>query len=108
MLYRINAQSATYEKALADAGVPYLVRGGERFFERPEVREARLLLRGRGAGADDDPAGAPRRGRRPCCGPRRLDARSRPAGTAPSGSAGSRSSALHRLADRVSGRGAGS
>jgi DNA helicase-2/ATP-dependent DNA helicase PcrA len=38
--------------------VPYLVRGGERFFDRKEVREALLLLRGAGRAADDDaPAG---------------------------------------------------
>ena len=46
VLFRTNAQSETYEQALADAGVPYLLRGGERFFDRPEVREAHLLLRG--------------------------------------------------------------
>jgi DNA helicase-2/ATP-dependent DNA helicase PcrA len=54
VLYRVNAQSAAYEAALADAGVPYLVRGGERFFDRKEVREAVLLLRGAGRAADDD------------------------------------------------------
>ena len=58
VLYRVNAQSAAYEAALTDAGVPYLVRGGERFFDRKEVREAVLLLRGAGRAADDDaPAG---------------------------------------------------
>ncbi|MBH5336879.1 ATP-dependent DNA helicase UvrD2 [Streptomyces pactum] len=46
VLYRVNAQSELYEQALADAGVPYQLRGAERFFERPEVREAGLLLRG--------------------------------------------------------------
>jgi DNA helicase II / ATP-dependent DNA helicase PcrA len=46
VLFRTNAQSAAYEQALADAGVPYVVRGVERFFERPEVREAMVLLRG--------------------------------------------------------------
>jgi DNA helicase-2/ATP-dependent DNA helicase PcrA len=46
VLFRINAQSEVYEQALADAHVPYVLRGGERFFDRPEVREARLLLRG--------------------------------------------------------------
>ncbi len=54
VLYRINAQSAAYEAALTDAGVPYLVRGGERFFDRKEVREALLLLRGAARAADDD------------------------------------------------------
>ncbi len=58
VLYRVNAQSAAYEAALADAGVPYVVRGGERFFERTEIKEAVLLLRGAGRAADDDaPAG---------------------------------------------------
>ena len=57
VLYRVNAQSAAYEAALADAGVPYLVRGGERFFDRAEVREATLLLRGAARAADDAPAG---------------------------------------------------
>ena len=54
VLYRVNAQSAAYEAALTDAGVPYLVRGGERFFDRPEVREAVLLLRGAARAVDDD------------------------------------------------------
>jgi len=54
VLYRINAQSAAYETALADARVPYVVRGGERFFERAEVREAVLLLRGAARAADQD------------------------------------------------------
>ena len=46
MLFRVNAQSEVYERALADAGVPYVLRGGERFFDRTEIREAMLLLRG--------------------------------------------------------------
>ncbi len=46
VLFRVNAQSEVYEQALADAGVAYVLRGGERFFDRPEIREARLLLRG--------------------------------------------------------------
>ena len=46
ILFRVNAQSEVYEAALAEAGVPYILRGGERFFDRPEIREARLLLRG--------------------------------------------------------------
>jgi ATP-dependent DNA helicase UvrD/PcrA len=50
VLFRINAQSETYEQALAEVGVPYVLRGGERFFERPEVREAVFLLRGAARG----------------------------------------------------------
>ncbi|MET7288309.1 ATP-dependent DNA helicase UvrD2 [Streptomyces sp. NPDC005573] len=46
VLYRTNAQSETYEQALADAGVPYQLRGAERFFDRPEVRKAGVALRG--------------------------------------------------------------
>src|SRR5688500_19155058 len=53
VLFRINAQSQVYEAALADVGVPYVLKGGERFFERPEVREAVLLLRGAAAGGGD-------------------------------------------------------
>jgi DNA helicase-2/ATP-dependent DNA helicase PcrA len=49
VLFRINAQSEVYENALAGAGVPYVLKGGERFFERPEVREAIVLLRGAAA-----------------------------------------------------------
>jgi DNA helicase-2/ATP-dependent DNA helicase PcrA len=54
VLYRTNAQSEPLEQALADAGVPYLVRGGERFFARKEVRDAVLLLRGAARGGIGD------------------------------------------------------
>jgi DNA helicase-2/ATP-dependent DNA helicase PcrA len=53
ILFRINAQSEVYENALTDVGVPYVLKGGERFFERPEVREAVLLLRGAAAGGHE-------------------------------------------------------
>jgi len=52
VLFRTNAQSEGYESALADAEVAYLVRGGQRFFARQEVRGAILLMRG-AARADD-------------------------------------------------------
>ncbi|MER7506734.1 ATP-dependent DNA helicase UvrD2 [Streptomyces lavendulae] len=56
VLYRINAQSEVYEQALADAGVPYQLRGAERFFERAEVQKAVLALRGSArSGGSDDP-----------------------------------------------------
>ncbi|KAB1981836.1 ATP-dependent DNA helicase UvrD2 [Streptomyces triticiradicis] len=45
ILFRTNSQSETYEQALADAGVPYQLRGAERFFDRPEVRKAGAALR---------------------------------------------------------------
>jgi len=50
VLFRINAQSEAYEQALADAGISYVLRGAERFFERPEVRQAVTLLRGAARG----------------------------------------------------------
>lgn len=46
ILFRTNAQSETYEQALADLGIPYQLRGAERFFDRPEVRKAGVALRG--------------------------------------------------------------
>jgi DNA helicase-2/ATP-dependent DNA helicase PcrA len=52
ILFRTNAQSESYEDALAAIGVPYVVRGGERFFERPEIREGVRLLRGAARSAD--------------------------------------------------------
>jgi DNA helicase-2/ATP-dependent DNA helicase PcrA len=45
VLFRINAQSENFEQALTEVGVPYLVRGGERFFTRVEVRQAMAALR---------------------------------------------------------------
>lgn len=45
VLYRIHAQSPTYEAALAQAGIPYTMRGADGFFDRPEVREALARLR---------------------------------------------------------------
>lgn len=50
VLFRINAQSAELEEAFAEAGVPVVLRGTERFFDRPEVREAVTRLRGAARG----------------------------------------------------------
>jgi DNA helicase-2/ATP-dependent DNA helicase PcrA len=57
VLYRVNAQSEVYEAALAAANIPYVVRGGERFFDRAEVREGVVRLRG-AAKAANPPEGA--------------------------------------------------
>lgn len=46
VLFRTNAQSEPYEQALAQADISYLVRGGEQFFARKEIRDAMVLLRG--------------------------------------------------------------
>jgi DNA helicase II / ATP-dependent DNA helicase PcrA len=61
VLVRINAQTERFERALAEARLPYVVRGAERFYERPEVRRALVLLRGaaRAAGAGTDATGLP-------------------------------------------------
>lgn len=45
VLYRSNAQSRVFEEALLDAGVPYRVYGGLRFFERAEIKDALAYLR---------------------------------------------------------------
>ena len=46
VLYRINVQAAVLETALNDAGVTYQLRGGTRFFELPEVKQALMMLKG--------------------------------------------------------------
>jgi DNA helicase-2/ATP-dependent DNA helicase PcrA len=45
VLYRANAQSRVIEHALFNAGIPYRVYGGLRFFERAEVKHALAYLR---------------------------------------------------------------
>ncbi|CAH2783373.1 MAG: ATP-dependent DNA helicase UvrD/PcrA (EC [uncultured Caballeronia sp.] len=45
VLYRSNAQSRTIEHTLVNAGIPYRVYGGLRFFERQEVKHALAYLR---------------------------------------------------------------
>jgi DNA helicase-2/ATP-dependent DNA helicase PcrA len=46
VLYRINVQAAALEAALADAGVTFLLRGGTRFFDLKEIKEAIMMLKG--------------------------------------------------------------
>ncbi|MCW2780586.1 MAG: ATP-dependent helicase, Rep family [Marmoricola sp.] len=46
VLFRINAQSQTFEEALASRNIAYVIRGAARFFDRAEVRQALALLRG--------------------------------------------------------------
>ncbi|OBS30609.1 DNA helicase II [Tepidimonas fonticaldi] len=45
LLYRSNAQSRALEGALFNAGIPYRVYGGLRFFERAEIKHALAYLR---------------------------------------------------------------
>jgi DNA helicase II / ATP-dependent DNA helicase PcrA len=55
LLYRSNAQSRALEEQLIQAGMPYRVYGGLRFFERAEIKDALAYLRLL-ANRDDDPA----------------------------------------------------
>jgi DNA helicase-2/ATP-dependent DNA helicase PcrA len=61
ILLRINAHMERFERALAGAKVPYVVRGAERFYDRPEVRQALVLIRGaaRAEGSGMDASGPP-------------------------------------------------
>src|SRR5205823_420640 len=53
LLYRSNAQSRVLEHALFNAGMPYRVYGGMRFFERAEIKHALAYLRLLAAPDDD-------------------------------------------------------
>jgi DNA helicase-2/ATP-dependent DNA helicase PcrA len=59
VLFRTNAQSEVYEAALAAIGVPYVVQGAERFFERGEVRQAMVALRAATRTTESDAALVP-------------------------------------------------
>jgi DNA helicase-2/ATP-dependent DNA helicase PcrA len=64
ILIRINAHTERFEHALAEAGIAFTVRGGDRFYDRPEVKQALVLLRGEaravtGADASDVPDSLP-------------------------------------------------
>ena len=43
ILYRTTAQSRLFEESLLQAGIPYRVYGGQRFFERAEIKDASLI-----------------------------------------------------------------
>ncbi len=45
ILYRSNAQSRVLEEALLQASMPYRIYGGQRFFERQEIKDALAYLR---------------------------------------------------------------
>jgi len=53
VLFRTNVQSAPFEAALQDAGIPFAVAGAKRFFERVEVRQALVALRAEAVQRDD-------------------------------------------------------
>lgn len=45
VLYRTNAQSRTIEEAFLHAGIPYILVGGTRFYERKEIKDVISYLR---------------------------------------------------------------
>ena len=45
LLYRSNAQSRVLEETLLRAGIPYRIHGGQRFFERVEIKNALAYMR---------------------------------------------------------------
>ncbi|MDN5685080.1 MAG: ATP-dependent DNA helicase UvrD2 [Brachybacterium sp.] len=60
ILFRTNSQSEAFEQALTARGIGYLVRGGDRFFDRQEVRRAMVSLRAATRVEQLDPARAVR------------------------------------------------
>lgn len=55
VLYRTNSQSARFEEELRRRGVGVRVHGAQRFFDRADVRQAVMLIRGESKVADDRP-----------------------------------------------------
>ena len=53
MLYRTNAQSRIPEEVLMQAGIPYRVFGGQKFYERKEIKDILAYLRVIANPADD-------------------------------------------------------
>lgn len=45
VLYRINAQSRALEEGMRNAGIPYVIVGGLRFYERKEIKDVLAYLR---------------------------------------------------------------
>lgn len=45
VLFRINAQAPALEAALSERNIPYIVRGSERFYDRPEIKQSLAQLR---------------------------------------------------------------
>ncbi len=45
VLYRVNGQSEAIESALSALGIEYQLRGGERFFNRPEIQRAMTAVK---------------------------------------------------------------
>lgn len=55
ILYRSNQQARVLEQALRNLRIPYVISGGQSFFEKPEIRDVLAYLR-LIVNDDDDPA----------------------------------------------------
>lgn len=55
VLLRVNSQSALLEQALGEVDVPTRVRGAQRFFDQPEVKQAVHAIRAEALAARDEP-----------------------------------------------------
>ena len=78
VFYRTNAQSRVLEDALRRGGVPYVIVGSVRFYERKEIKDALAYLRLVVNPADDAAASAVRRSCASMSWPRAKDAPSSP------------------------------
>lgn len=59
VLFRTNGQSQAFEAALADANIGFQLRGTERFFNRPEIRQALVQIRSAAKTLGDEPVRVP-------------------------------------------------
>ncbi|WP_168627978.1 MULTISPECIES: ATP-dependent helicase [unclassified Cryobacterium] len=55
VLYRINVQASMIGTALDDAGISYHLRGGARFFDLPEIKQALMMLRASAVAGSPEP-----------------------------------------------------
>ena len=44
MLYRVNSQSRVIENKMKERGVPYVIYGGQSFYERKEIKDILAYL----------------------------------------------------------------
>lgn len=59
VLFRTNGQSQAFEAALADANIGFQLRGTERFFNRPEIRQSLVQIRSAAKTLGDAPVQVP-------------------------------------------------
>ena len=45
IFYRTNAQSRVFEEAMMKEGIPYVIVGGTRFYDRAEIRDSLAYMR---------------------------------------------------------------